>query len=321
MGALCSNSDGGVPVRYFLSSILLLCVLCAQIFASGLRLYSSKVNHLVTVQHYISSRIVRERIPAQRILVVFDIDNTLLTTPKHCHSPYALQCQYLGGVAWYSWQRSLLKRNKGTSDSVARNVPKLNAVQNFLFALTPMELVEHSIPRIISRLERRGVQVLIETARSPSMASVTEQQLSLHHIKGFWSRWSRQQRTDQIARCMKSQRLNQGLFTHGIFYVDGADKGKSLQCLLRAFPKRSIDLVVFVDDTMKNIKNVKRSLRDKYMLALFQSVKMQPAVDAFLNGKERYQYQAQATMRWQRIHRALATTIPELMFDYVPHQS
>ena len=103
--------------------------------------------------------------------------------------------------------------------------------------------------------------------------------------------------------------------------MDGADKGKSLQCLLRAYPKRTIDLVVFVDDTMKNLQDVKRSLRDKYKLALFQSVKMQPAVDAFLKGKERYQYQAQATMRWRRIHRALTTTIPELMFDYVPHQS
>ena len=308
-------------MQFFLSVLLLLSAFFGQSLASRARLYSSKVSHLAMVRHYVNSRISRSHVSAKKVLVVLDIDNTLLTTPKHCHSPYALQCQYLGGVAWYSWQRSMLGSDKHSSSLVANNLPKLNAIQNFLFTLTPMELVEHSIPRVISQIKRQGVQVIIETARSPSMASVTEQQLALHHIQNFWSPWASQQRTQQINQCMKSHQLKKGMFAKGVFYVDGSDKGKSLACFLKAFPEHPVDLVVFVDDSARNIDDIKQALGDQYRLALFHSVKMQPAVDAFLNGKERYQYQAQATMRWQRIHRALATTIPELMFDYVPHQA
>ena len=71
---------------------------------------------------------------ADQVLLVFDIDNTTLSTEWDIASEH-----------WYLWQSDLISKSEFGTGAVASNVPDLLTVQTWILQMTKMRLAE---PRI-----------------------------------------------------------------------------------------------------------------------------------------------------------------------------
>lgn len=277
------------------------------------------IMHLSDVAHYVKTELMaKQHIPAKQILVVFDDDNTLLTTPKHCPTPSALTCQYLGGAAWYQWQEHLLKTNPDSPFLVAKSIAGLDRVNTLLFAMMPMQPTEPDVPSLLRTLQRMHVSVMIETARSPDTAAVTWNQLLRNHVA-----LNEHPIVDRAAyyslpakRCGRAEWGDQPVSVEeGVLYTSGRDKGRMLSCLLGYKPERSpYRAIVMVDDGAKNLVNIHKALNKHYTLALFRYAALDKKVHAFLHGPKSKAYQAEATARWRSIVQAMAKAMPALSF-------
>lgn len=277
------------------------------------------IMHLSDVKQYVQKELIaKQHISAKQILVVFDDDNTLLTTPKQCPTPNALTCQYLGGAAWYQWQEQLLKTNPESPDLVAKTLPGLDRVNALLFAMMPMEPTEPDVPELLAGLQRMHVSVMIETARSPDMAVMTWSQLLRNHIAlnehpivnrlAYYSLSAK--------RCGRAEWGDQPVSVEeGVLYTSGRDKGRILRCLLAYKPKKSpYRAIVMVDDAANNLVNIHNALSQHYELALFRYAALDKKVHAFLHGTQSKAYQAEATARWRAIVQGIAHAMPVLSF-------
>ena len=103
---------------------------------------------------------------AERVLLVLDIDNTLLAMN-----------QPLGSDQWFEWQRYLLDHEPRSKDLVANSFGGLLEVQGLLFNLGHMHPPQRDLPAIISRLQRRGIYTLVLTSRGPEYRVATEREL------------------------------------------------------------------------------------------------------------------------------------------------
>jgi hypothetical protein len=98
-------------------------------------------------------------------LVVFDIDNTLLTMK-----------QDLGGDAWYNWQRDLLK-GPPSNFSVAKDGRGLLDVQRLLYDVGSMEPPEPWTPLFVAELRNKKYPIMMLTSRGPAALSATRREL------------------------------------------------------------------------------------------------------------------------------------------------
>ena len=100
-----------------------------------------------------------------KVLLVFDIDNTLLAMN-----------QDLGSDQWYDWQKSL-------PDSHACKVEnqvgmKLLEVQGYLYSIGSMRATDPlNQARIVRELQRDGFRTLILTSRGPDFRAATIREL------------------------------------------------------------------------------------------------------------------------------------------------
>jgi len=289
-----------------------------QVQAADAQPYKT-IMHLSDVKHYVQTELIaKQHIPAKQILVVFDDDNTLLTTPKHCPTPSALTCQYLGGAAWYQWQEQLLKTDPESPFLVAKTIAGLDRVSTLLFAMMPMEPTEPDVPGLLRDLQRMDVSVMIETARSPDMALITWNQLLRNHVA-----LNEHPIGDRVTyyslpakRCGRAEWGDQPVSVEdGVLYTSGRDKGRMLSCLLRYKPERSpYRAIVMVDDGAENLVHVHDALSQHYQLSLFRYAALDKKVHAFLHGPNSKAYQAEATARWRSIVQAMARAMPVLSF-------
>jgi hypothetical protein len=95
-----------------------------------------------------------------RVLLVFDMDNTLLSMD-----------QDFGSDEWYNWQRAL------AADDPAK-IKSLTEIQGILFDLSAMHPPEPGVqPRVVAALQDRGFAAIVLTGRSPLYRSATEREL------------------------------------------------------------------------------------------------------------------------------------------------
>ncbi len=276
------------------------------------------IDNLAEVPDFVESVLIKQKhIPPKAILVVFDDDNTLLTTPKHCPTPQAITCQYLGGHAWYAWQHQLLKHHPDSPQLVANTQKKLDRVQSFLFDFMPLKPTQPDVPELISRLNTLGTSLLIETARGPSEAGATWEQLQYNKLS--FRRYSLGSLLSSYSLEAKSCGLSGWgsqpvAVRNGILYTSGRNKGRVLACLLKKrHDEKRYQAVVMVDDDKKNLDHVRDNLAGHYELHLFEYTKMHSAVAAFLEGPKRKAYQAQASKLWERLRKMMISTFPALM--------
>lgn len=207
---------------------------------------------------------LRKQYAPQDILIVFDIDNTLLTTEKN-----------LGGDAWFAWQEEKQK-NKDAQDLVAPDFDGLLRIQGYLYSLSQMRPPETMTPNMVRVFQQQGHPVFLLTSRGPEFQNFTQRELSRNGYDpsltapgpqgGFASRFLPIQMDNPLQSCLKPEELTQwgikdskpSVYEDGVFYTAGQHKGAMLRALLCKV-RTSYPVIFFVDDTEKHVDRVLKS--------------------------------------------------------------
>jgi hypothetical protein len=172
------------------------------------------------------------------VLIVLDIDNTLLTSSVD-----------LGGDIWYQWQRGKLdiKPDEGQRVSCL-----FEDAIGLLYELCPMILTEDNLPEIIESWQSGGNTVIALTSRAPKYRAATERELNNKRINFETSALSPQGENPPVY-LEKLQR--EYSYMNGIMMTSGMNKGEMLNFILEKTKRRFV-AIVFVDDSEHNIVNV-----------------------------------------------------------------
>lgn len=194
---------------------------------------------------------VESLLAGSRTLVVFDIDDTLLTTPRTHDGGHV----FFGSDRWYLWQdaKPNLSPDKASGPEV---VPCLFDVIAMNYELGLQEATEPQAPAIIAALP---FDRMVLTSRSADYREATERQLA---VAGYPVPVFPSLGTVPGGFGYKSD-VNGALVTYanGILMTKGGNKGKMLNELLaRPEMKLSYDNVVLVDDSQDKLENMQEAL-------------------------------------------------------------
>jgi hypothetical protein len=181
---------------------------------------------------------INEKYGPANVLIVLDIDNTLLTSSVD-----------IGGDIWYQWQRGNLE----VKPSEAQKVKCLFEDSiGLLYELGTMNLTEEMLPTVLSDWQSAGNTLMALTSRAPKYRAATEREL---HNKGFdfnITALAPVGKKTPVYREMADRELS---YMNGIMMTSGMNKGEMLSYLLEK-TNRNFAAIVFVDDSKKNIDNV-----------------------------------------------------------------
>ncbi|MCO6048069.1 DUF2608 domain-containing protein [Aeoliella sp. ICT_H6.2] len=102
----------------------------------------------------------------ERVLVVMDIDNTLLAMDSD-----------LGSDQWFEWQEFLLDQQPDSPHLVGQNFGELLEVQGLLYAAHHMHPPEAEQPEQVQELQNLGVDTLVLTSRGDDYRAATLREL------------------------------------------------------------------------------------------------------------------------------------------------
>jgi len=200
------------------------------------------------------------RFGPDRVLLVFDCDNTLLRMN-----------QDLGSDEWYSWQR-------GLPDADPAKVRALAEAQGLLFDLSAMHPPEPGVqPRVVADLQGRGFAAIVLTGRSPVYRSATERELARNGydftrtplppregVGGTFAPYDPRnaEAAGFVLPCDRERGTLPGpqpvSYQGGVMMTSGQDKGLMLRALL-ARGGRQFAAILFVDDSKGNLDAVSRA--------------------------------------------------------------
>lgn len=209
------------------------------------------------------SKTVNQKITAygaKDVLLVFDIDNTLLTSDTD-----------LGGDFWYQWQTGELNIKPTIKQKLSSECLYGEAIA-MLYELGTMSLTDTVIPSYIKDWQAKGVGVMALTSRSPQCRAATERELLRNGINLMASE---PRNVDGNTLNFRSSLGRETSYSNGIFMTSGLNKGEMLAHLLGRLG-RSYKCIIFVDDTRKNVDAVKGkySQCNKVDVTLFYYTKM-----------------------------------------------
>lgn len=240
---------------------------------------------------------------AAEILLVFDIDNTLLTTEVD-----------LGGDAWFLWQEEKLK-NKETTDLVAPDFEGLLRVQGYLYSIGQMQAPEMITPGLFKNFQQQGHPVFLLTSRGLDFQNYTQRELWRNSYDasltapgprgGFASRFLPYDLKNPAASCLQADEVQAwGLppakpvvFEDGVFYGSGQHKGAMLRSLL-CKTQANYPVIVFVDDMEKHVDRVLTAY-EKYNTKVISMRygAVDPQVQRFKNSDKREVTKAWLTLK------------------------
>ncbi len=169
-----------------------------------------------------------------KVLVLFDIDNTLLAAEE-----------LLGSDQWFT-----LKEEEGVEFSCLLDAQKL------LYEAGTMRLTHRGIQNVIKELSDKGFPMAVLTSRGPQVQAVTLRDLFDHSLifdKTSPLGWIDEQYKN-TSRDIK--------YEHGVFLTSGLHKGEMAHYLLeKTNVKNHIKKVIFVDDKTKHVCRVQNSMQ------------------------------------------------------------
>lgn len=258
----------------------------------------------------------------QETLLVMDDDDTLTMMPCS-DSKDTDKCQYLGGPAWSSWQQTLI----GTPSPyrVASSDDELFAIGSALFAVNFMDYTEADLPLVLQELTNTGVRLLVETARGGGDISATENQLTYLQVNSADPQpllaliaantlimpEGQPSLASPFMPCADSN-VRPVSYRQGVMYVAGQNKGAMLQCLLsKANTERPIRNILFIDDTLENVKDVYAAFKNstQYNVKAIHYTHLQKHKEALTAGPMSAVYQKKANERWQALKTVLGKTM------------
>ena len=175
---------------------------------------------------------------ADKVLVVMDIDNTILTSTTD-----------LGSDVWYQWQRGKLEIKPTASQKVSC---LFEDSIGLLYELAPMKLTENNLSQTISNWQQSGHPVIALTSRAPIYRAATERELGRNKVDLVSSALAPVGQDSLLLRETKGREIS---YMQGVMMTSGLNKGDMLQYLLEK-TGREFAAIVFVDDSQKNIDDM-----------------------------------------------------------------
>jgi hypothetical protein len=181
---------------------------------------------------------------ADKVLMVMDIDNTILTSTTD-----------LGSDVWYQWQRGKLDIKPTASQKVSC---LFEDSIGLLYELAVMELTENKLNQTISNWQNAGHTVMALTSRAPKYRAATERELARNQVDLAPSALLPVGQDSMLLREIKGREIS---YMQGVMMTSGLNKGEMLQYLLDK-TQREFAAVVFVDDSQKNIDDMYKAYKN-----------------------------------------------------------
>ncbi len=187
---------------------------------------------------YEIKKIEEVKIPEQsNVLVIFDIDNTLIHLK-----------QELGSDQWfYHRWKQLEKTGLTTEEALCRVAFEFNGIQS----LSQCQLVEQTTPNFFAKLRSEKIPFMGLTIRSFELSKRTIQQLKSCNLK-----------FDQKVFDPSPQFLDKNTFLFsydGIVFTNGGSKGHAIGKWLDHFLYQ-VDHVVVIDDKLQHLEAIEKEL-------------------------------------------------------------
>ncbi len=240
------------------------------------------------------------------VLLVFDIDNTLLT-----------QNQDLGGDAWFTWQESLLS-DEDSDDfyKVAKDFPGLLKVQGILHTLSNMRTPEQKLAERVTRLQTLGDSLLL-TSRGPDYRNATEAQLKRNSysfsdpenciadskgVAGIYLPYDIENPeesglSDEDAILIDGRKARPVTYMDGLYMTAGQHKGVMLKLLLKKMKAPQYQAIFFIDDHKKHSERMAAAYSHQpEALYIFHYTVMAPQVKKFHDSDK-----MEVTNQWKKL--------------------
>lgn len=174
-----------------------------------------------------------------RILVVFDIDNTLLAME-----------QGLGSDQWYYWQKDLEQTDPCSPMRVANRF----AVQGALFHASAMRATQPDAAEQVRRIQQAGIPVIALTSRGADYRLQTFRELRRQDIS-FWGSALPPQHgwAEDFVPASGSRPAR---YEDGVFLTAGQHKGDMLADLLDRTGVERPAVIMIIDDKAANLDAV-----------------------------------------------------------------
>lgn len=261
----------------------------------------------------------------ENVLVVFDIDNTLMAARTQ-----------LGGDQWFGWQSCLQKNYPDNPLNAVPDSPNrfddLLLAQRLLFAIGSMRVTHGDAQDVVSFLRREEIPAMILTSRGPKTRDVTRRELENNNLK-FWDGFKFRdeklpeqtgsyhplncdvlpahglapEEGETFSLCSSGKPRNVS-FDDGMYLTAGQHKGAMLRALL-AETNQWFSAVIFVDDHMHHLNGMYAAFKDHLApenLRLFHFIGEKGHVEEFHTSAE---VREKADEDWREI----ATTACRLM--------
>jgi hypothetical protein len=183
-----------------------------------------------------------EKTNRHNILVVFDIDNTLLAME-----------QGLGSDQWYDWQKHLSEEDQCDP----RNVGERFAVQGALYFASAMRSTQQDGADQVRAIQDQGLKVIALTARGMDYQLQTFRELRRNNFSFSYSAIGPAGGYSESFVPVENGRPS--LYEDGVFLTAGQHKGQMLFALLEKTGTRMPAVIVMVDDKQKNLDAVKET--------------------------------------------------------------
>jgi len=180
-----------------------------------------------------------ERAGNQNVLVVFDIDNTLLAME-----------QGLGADQWYEWQKELSKHDKCDSQNVGNRL----AVQGALYFASAMRPTEQDAAAEVKAIQQTGAAVIALTSRGFDYRLQTFRELRRNDFSFTDSAFGPSGGYSESFVPVENGRLSR--YEDGVFLTAGQHKGQMLNALLVKTVAEVPHVIVMIDDKQKNLDAV-----------------------------------------------------------------
>lgn len=235
----------------------------------------------------------KSEVGAENILVVYDFDNTLMAMN-----------QDIGSDQWFQWQSELIKKGN-LKDAIASSKEELLDLNYKIFALGKMHIIEPQAPGLVKEIQNQKIKSIVLTSRGPILRNDIENELVDVNLSF---------KSSAIGPDggYASTFLPDGLETpRHISYMDGLvmssgqNKGKILKAILKKTDAK-FKVIVFFDDTLSNIENVEKELKDETDLYTFYYTHEEGRVKDFEKNKSK------ARKEWRQLQPVLKSVFGEI---------
>ncbi len=187
-----------------------------------------------------------QTLPAEKTLVVFDIDDTLLTATE-----------FFGSDKWYDWQRGRALDAQGQPQPIADGdkVACLFDTLGISFEIATNVPTQANMANLVHSIKN---DIVILTARSGAYRAATMRELARNDLD-FKSKHMLGDKQALVYDVTMDGRTAQVSYQQGVFMASGMNKGVMLLDLLSKV-NQHYDNVIFVDDKLKNITNMQKAL-------------------------------------------------------------